>query len=97
MGSIEPRKNLKALLEAYQELEGNLRREYKLVLVGFRGWENEDIKKRIRKLKEDVSYIGYVPEGDLAKIYNLARLSVYPSLYEGFGLPLWKQWPAAAR
>lgn len=87
VGSIEPRKNLMNLLRAYRDLEESIRREVKLVLVGFKGWENEAIASLIKKLKSDVFYLGYVPEADLGKIYNLAQLFVYPSLYEGFGLP----------
>lgn len=87
VGSIEPRKNLKALLQAYQGLEAGVRREFKMVLVGFQGWANDQIMKMIEKLKPDVSYIGYIPKEELAKIYNLARLFIYPSFYEGFGLP----------
>jgi glycosyltransferase involved in cell wall biosynthesis len=87
VGSLEPRKNLERLLLAYQNLEEATRREVKLVLVGFKGWENERIVSLIRKMKSNVSYLGYTPEEDLGKIYNLARLFIYPSLYEGFGLP----------
>ncbi len=87
VGSIEPRKNLQNLLSAYLELREPVRKEFKLVLVGFKGWKNEEIVSLIKKLKSDVFYLGYVPEVDLGKIYNLAKLFVYPSLYEGFGLP----------
>jgi glycosyltransferase involved in cell wall biosynthesis len=87
VGSIEPRKNLRRLLLAYQDLEESTRKDVKLVLVGFKGWENEEILTLMRKMKSDVFYLGYVPEVDLGKIYNLARAFIYPSLYEGFGLP----------
>ena len=87
VGSIEPRKNLMNLVKSYAALPEAIRKEFKLVLVGFKGWENEDIMKIIEKLKSDVFYVGYIPEEDLGKIYNLARLFVYPSFYEGFGLP----------
>ena len=87
VGSIEPRKNLQNLLRAYMDLEESVRKEFKLVLVGFKGWENEEIVSLIKKLKPDVFYLGYIPEMQLGKIYNLAKLFVYPSLYEGFGLP----------
>ena len=87
VGSLEPRKNLERLLLAYQDLEEATRREVKLVLVGFQGWENKKVMSLIRRMKSEVFYLGYLPEEDLAKIYNLARLFIYPSLYEGFGLP----------
>jgi glycosyltransferase involved in cell wall biosynthesis len=87
VGSIEPRKNLRNLILAYLELDESLRKEFKLVLVGFKGWKNEEIMSLIQKMKGDIFYIGYVPEEDLGKFYNLARVFVYPSFYEGFGLP----------
>jgi len=87
VGSIEPRKNLKNLLYAYMNLEESFRKEFKLVLVGFKGWENDELMKMLKNLKSDVLYIGYVPENELGKFYNLARVLVYPTLYEGFGLP----------
>nr|WP_256502708.1 glycosyltransferase family 1 protein [Desulfuromonas sp. KJ2020] len=87
VGSIEPRKNLLRLLQAYQLLSDRLRREVKLVLAGFRGWENREVMAILKKLEGDVHYLGYVTEQDLAALYNLADLFVYPSLYEGFGLP----------
>ncbi len=87
VGSIEPRKNLASLLKAYRALSPSLRKEYKIVLAGFKGWENDEIMGCIRDLQPDVLYIGYIPEVDLGILYNLAYLFVYPSLYEGFGLP----------
>lgn len=87
VGSIEPRKNLRALLRAYMDLEEAIRKEFKIVLVGSKGWENEEIMSLIRKLKSDVLYLGYVPDNELGKFYNLGSLFVYPSFYEGFGLP----------
>lgn len=87
VGSIEPRKNLLRLIKAYQQLPASLRSEVKLVLVGFRGWDNAEVMALLKTLKEDVSYLGYVAETDLAGLYNLAELFVYPTLYEGFGLP----------
>jgi glycosyltransferase involved in cell wall biosynthesis len=87
VGSIEPRKNLLRLVQAYLSLEKTIRNEFKLVLVGFKGWENREIMELLSEAKEDILYAGYVPEQELADIYNLATLFVYPSLYEGFGLP----------
>ncbi len=87
VGSIEPRKNLKNLLLAYQMLPDYLKREFKLVLVGFSGWKNKDIMEILKKNKENIIYTGYVSEEELACIYNIASLLVFPSFYEGFGLP----------
>lgn len=87
VGSIEPRKNLSRLLDAYRRLPLSLRRDIKLVLAGFSGWENADVMELLKALENDVCYIGYVDEADLAGLYSLARVFVYPALYEGFGLP----------
>lgn len=87
VGSIEPRKNLKNLLRAYISLDGGLRQDLKLVLVGFKGWQNKEIMKLLKKAKSDVIYLGYLSDKELGELYNIATLFVYPSLYEGFGLP----------
>lgn len=87
VGSIEPRKNLLRLLHAYLSLDSRLRKEMKLVLVGFKGWGNQEVMDLLNRAKDDVLYTGYVSESELGEIYNLATLFAYPSLYEGFGLP----------
>ncbi len=87
VGSIEPRKNLIGLLKAYDILDENLKEEYKLVLVGFKGWENKEIMDIIENNKQNIHYLGFVTDEELAKVYNLASLFVFPSFYEGFGLP----------
>lgn len=88
VGSIEPRKNLLRLLKAYQGLPLEIKDEYKLLLVGFSGWENSEIISLIKELEEYVQYLGFISDEELAQVYNLATLFVYPSLYEGFGLPV---------
>ena len=87
VGSIEPRKNLIGLLKAYNLLDRELKQKYKLVLVGFKGWENREIMEIIEKNKESIHYLGFITDEELAKVYNLASLFVFPSFYEGFGLP----------
>jgi glycosyltransferase involved in cell wall biosynthesis len=87
VGSIEPRKNLLNLLEAYASLPRSLRDSTPLVLAGFSGWENTAIMRRLKRLRENVRYLGFVEDADLAALYALAELFVYPSFYEGFGLP----------
>ncbi|MCK5677672.1 MAG: glycosyltransferase family 4 protein [Flavobacteriaceae bacterium] len=87
VGSIEPRKNLLGLLNAYNMLNKNLKKEYKLVLVGFKGWENNKIMHIINQNKENIYYLGFVNDEKLVKLYNLSSLFVFPSFYEGFGLP----------
>ncbi len=87
VGSIEPRKNLIGLLKAYNLLDKYLKQEYKLVLVGFKGWENCEIMEIIEKNKKSIHYLGFITDEELAKVYNLASIFVFPSFYEGFGLP----------
>ena len=88
VGSIEPRKNLLGLLEAYNRLSSNIKSKYHLVLAGFKGWNNDEIMAIIEQNKEYIHYLGYVSDDELVKVYNLAMLFVYPSFYEGFGLPV---------
>jgi len=88
VGSIEPRKNLLGLLKAYNLLDKNIKNEYKLILVGFKGWENQEIMEIINQNRDSIRYLGFISNSDLAKVYNLATCFVYPSFYEGFGLPI---------
>ena len=87
VGSIEPRKNLLGLLKAYNLLNDEIKAEYKLVLVGFKGWENREIMEIVNNNKDNIHYLGFVSDEELAKVYNLASLFVFASFYEGFGLP----------
>jgi len=88
VGSIEPRKNLIGLLKAYNSLDSKIKNEYKLVLAGFKGWENSEIMQLIDNDKENIHYIGFISDVELSKVYNLASCFVFPSFYEGFGLPV---------
>jgi glycosyltransferase involved in cell wall biosynthesis len=87
VGTIEPRKNLSRLLEAFQPLLIDWP-ELKLVLVGKKGWLYDSFFQRLQALglQEYVICPGFVDEGDLPAFYQLAEVFVYPSLYEGFGL-----------
>ena len=87
VGSIEPRKNLLRLLEAWKRLPSRVTSGRELLLIGEKGWENDAIKRVLQEEKGHVRWLGYVPVADLPYYYNLAELFVYPSLYEGFGLP----------
>ncbi|MGI6377335.1 MAG: glycosyltransferase family 4 protein [Anaerolineae bacterium] len=89
LGTIEPRKNLVTLLEAYALL---LRREglpHHLVIAGGKGWHYEQVFAAVERLGlgELVHFVGYVSAVELPLWYNAAEALVYPSLYEGFGLP----------
>jgi len=90
IGTLAPRKNLVRLLKAYALLDRELRSVYPLVLVGKKGWYYQEIFDTAAKLnlEHDVFFIGYVDDYDLPYILSEATLFVYPSLYEGFGLPL---------
>ena len=87
LGTIEPRKNLERLLDAYARIRRHL--PHKLVLAGGRGWKAEGVYARIAALdlERDVLLPGYVPMEEQPLWYNGADVYVYPSLYEGFGLP----------
>lgn len=89
VGTIEPRKNLTTLLRAYRALEVRIRRDYPLVLVGNWGWNSGEVARLLESKDRaaEVIHLGYVPEDSLSALYNGARALVYPSLYEGFGLP----------
>lgn len=90
VGTIEPRKNLPRLIEAYGRLHHTGDLPHQLVCVGGRGWGYEEVQRRIDALELDcaIRFTGYVPFGDLASLYNLSEIFVFPSLYEGFGLPV---------
>jgi len=89
LGTLEPRKNVVRLLEAYARLRQRGITEYPLVLAGAKGWGYEEIFARVQELglDEQVRFVGYVPYEAAPLWYNAAALFVYPSLYEGFGLP----------
>ncbi|MBN8728306.1 MAG: glycosyltransferase family 4 protein [Xanthomonadales bacterium] len=86
----EPRKNLARLARAYARLPGRLRERHPLVIVGARGWLNEELERTLAPLEAGgtVRRLGYVAEEELPFIYAGAHGFAFPSLYEGFGLPL---------
>ncbi|WP_114416420.1 glycosyltransferase family 4 protein [Marinospirillum perlucidum] len=90
VGTIEPRKNLIALLDSYSRLPLHTRQKWPLVLAGHPGWNSEDIHARINQAKQEgwAHYLGFTPAEDLPMLFAGARLFVFPSLYEGFGLPV---------
>ena len=90
VGTIEPRKNLDALLDAYSLLPQSVRQQWPLVLIGFKGWQSDKLHARIKTAVTEgwVHYLGFVDRDELPLFYAGARLFVFPSLYEGFGLPV---------
>jgi glycosyltransferase involved in cell wall biosynthesis len=89
VGTLEPRKNLTQVISAYRKLPSDLARQFPLVIVGVRGWKVQGLLTELELLlKENKAYLlGYVPASDLPYLYCGARAFVFPSLYEGFGLP----------
>jgi glycosyltransferase involved in cell wall biosynthesis len=89
VGTIEPRKNLTRLLEAFEALHAEGLTDA-LVVVGGRGWLYDDFFARLERspAREAVLFPGYVPDADLPPIYAGAQALAFPSLYEGFGLPV---------
>jgi glycosyltransferase involved in cell wall biosynthesis len=89
VGTIEPRKNITMLIEAFANLPTCQLANLKLVIGGAKGWFYQDVFARVEELglEEEVIFPGYIPVSELPLWYNAAELFVYPSLYEGFGLP----------
>lgn len=90
LGTIEPRKNLERLVEAFNELKKVSRIPHSLVLAGKKGWFYEGLIRKIREfgLEGDVIFTDFVEEREKPLLINGAEVFVYPSLYEGFGLPV---------
>jgi len=88
VGTIEPRKNVDRLLDAYQQMLPSLRAEFDLVVAGPAGWGSPETLARLRAAADGVRYLGYVPEEQMPALVAGASVFVYPSLYEGFGLPV---------
>ena len=89
IGTIEPRKNLVALLRAYERLL-LLKFNYKLVIAGKKGWRDQPVFKLSEKavFENNLIFTGYVDEKDKPLLMKGATLFIYPSLYEGFGIPV---------
>jgi glycosyltransferase involved in cell wall biosynthesis len=90
VGTIEPRKNLLVLLEAFRLFRERVSEEIQLVIVGGEGWKSKDFFSALEHhpFKADIIRPGYVPAIDLPALYSSAIAFVYPSKYEGFGLPI---------
>ncbi len=91
VGTLEPRKNLLTLIEAFYILRRKSLLDVQLVIAGAKGWGKGDVRRRTLELglsDREVRFVGFVPEEDMPALYAGALVFVYPSLYEGFGLPL---------
>jgi glycosyltransferase involved in cell wall biosynthesis len=89
VGTVEPRKNLPLLINAYSQLKLEYPTSPELVVVGQMGWNYDQVFQLVKehKLDNSIHFTGYVSANDLPVIYNLACVFIYPSSYEGFGLP----------
>lgn len=89
-GTIEPRKNLPFLIQAFEKIKRNQNTDLQLVLVGKLGWKNEVLLQFINAspFQEDIKLLGYVQRDDLPALYTNAMIFTYPSHFEGFGLPV---------
>lgn len=89
VGTLEPRKNITGIIESYALLPEELRKKHRLVIGGKKGWFYEEIFARVKELglENEVSFLGRVPDEHLPGLYRQAKLFLFPSFYEGFGLP----------
>ena len=96
VGTLEPRKNLPRLVAAYRMLEEELQRRHPLVVVGALGWETGETLAALHSLGERCAMLGYVSDAALAELYRRCAVFCYPSLGEGFGLPVLEAMAAGA-
>ncbi len=89
-GTLEPRKNIIILLNAFEKFKDSTDIQVKFIIVGKKGWKSEPIMDAIENhpYKNDIQLLGYVPRQDLPTLLTCAIALVYPSIYEGFGLPV---------
>lgn len=90
VSTIEPRKNILSIIRAYEKYKEQGESTIKLVLAGKRGWNCDDIYKAVESsaYKEDIVMPGYITEEEKRYLYRNAKLFLFPSLYEGFGIPV---------
>jgi glycosyltransferase involved in cell wall biosynthesis len=87
-GTLEPRKNLPRLISAFASLPEQARGARQLVLAGAPGWEADETFASVAAHTGLVRTLGYVPDAELPSLYRAAKIFCYPSLYEGFGIPV---------
>lgn len=91
VGTLEPRKNLKTLLAAYAELPAAVHAHFPLVIAGGEGWGEQDhLTQQVQQLMQSgaIRFLGFVSDPDLSALYEGAVVMLYPSIYEGFGMPV---------
>jgi len=90
VGTLEPRKNVSSLIEAFNVFKQQTGKPHQLVLIGKKGWKSKGIFEAIHQspFVKDIILAGYVPKKELPIFYSMAEIFVYPSVYEGFGLPI---------
>ena len=96
VGTLEPRKNLPRLVEAYLRLPESVQDEHPLVVAGALGWETGETLAALRSLGPRCLQLGHVSDAELAELYRRCALFCYPSLGEGFGLPVLEAMAAGA-
>ena len=96
VGTLEPRKNLPRLVEAYATMPQALQASHPLVVVGALGWETNGTLRSLESLGERCTMLGYVSDATLAELYRRCAVFCYPSLGEGFGLPVLEAMAAGA-
>jgi glycosyltransferase involved in cell wall biosynthesis len=89
VGTIEPRKNVAGLLDAYAALPSSVREQHPLVVAGAWGWKQQQLRQKLaeRSLSAHVRLMGYLYDEQLAALYSACTALVWPTFYEGFGLP----------
>lgn len=94
VGALQPRKGLENLVEAFEKLKKEKKQDLQLVLVGSPAWKSSGILKRIKnsEFKNDIILTGKVDFYNLPLFYQQAEIFVFPSLYEGFGIPILEAW-----
>jgi glycosyltransferase involved in cell wall biosynthesis len=90
VGTLQPRKNYTRLIQAFAMLPNDLRRNTQLIIAGGKGWLYDSIFAEVERLgaRDQVRFPGFVEDDDLPALISAARVMAYPSLYEGFGLPI---------
>lgn len=89
VGNSNPRKNLRRVIAAFDHAKGQADLPHQLIIAGEQGWKF-DRKEAVRSIRyrEDVRFIGFIPDADMSALYTAADLFIFPTLYEGFGIPV---------